>query len=54
MGVPLLYPYNMPILSNKGIHDLFDGVMSGYSLTFRMDNVLDVCQMHLTHVHTYT
>jgi hypothetical protein len=31
--IPPLFPYNLPILSNKGKHDAFDGIMCGYRLT---------------------
>jgi len=30
----ILSPYSVSTLSNEGIHDIFDGVMCGYPLTF--------------------
>jgi hypothetical protein len=34
-GVLSFSPYNVPTLSNEGIHDVFDDIMCGYSLTFK-------------------
>jgi hypothetical protein len=52
-GILLFFPYNMPNLSSESIHDIINDVMCDLLVDLRTNNMADLCQMHLTYVHTH-